>query len=102
MAGFEEAPSVSQERMNGMADDLEDMNNLLNNGRGAVCVEDVILYLRRGDIASARNCADTDQDKIRRFCEIQKYIFDHLFNSDDRRRRTFDTKRNPCGGSIYK
>ena len=69
-----------------MADKLDALQGVKNDGRGVSCVRDIIAYLRRGDIGSARQVARTDHDKINDAlglnADIKEFIKKELFRGE--------------------
>ncbi len=55
---------LSQAEMEGIAARLEQLNGIINEGRGSLVVKDVVMYLRNGDLRSARTRAYIDGDKL--------------------------------------
>lgn len=54
--------------------DLSEMESRLNRPMGISCLRAVILYLKRGDIESAKAIADLDFDKMRQYPELAEYV----------------------------
>jgi hypothetical protein len=46
---------------------LYQAQGLENGGRGVSCVREIVNYLERGDLRSAKTVANTDSDKIRNY-----------------------------------
>jgi hypothetical protein len=57
-----------------MADQLDELQSVANNGRGVSCVRTVITYLRRGDFDSAKAVIETEHDKIENYPEIVQVL----------------------------
>jgi len=53
---------------------LHQAQSLENDGRGVFCVREIVNYLERGDLRSAKTVADTDNDKIRNYPFLSKII----------------------------
>ncbi|MBI2035782.1 MAG: hypothetical protein HYT12_03850 [Candidatus Liptonbacteria bacterium] len=59
-----ELKQESQEYYNRLADKLNALQKVKNDGRGMNCVRAIVLELLRGDIGSAKAIAWNEQDKI--------------------------------------
>lgn len=59
-------------------DELEILQATYNGGRGVSCVKSIIIYLRRGDNASALSTALNEFDKIRRYPKIVEMLGNNL------------------------
>lgn len=66
-----------------MADKLNELQSVENDGRGISCVRTIITFLKLGDLASARQTAMWDHDKIVNYPLIMIYIKDELFKGED-------------------
>ena len=69
-----ENPETRSAELNAMADRLDELQKVENEGRGISCVQDVILFLRRGKFEDARATAEGDHDKIRYYPEIERVM----------------------------
>jgi len=57
-----------------LANRLEELQSTKNEGRGVSCVQTLIVYLRRGDIDSAKAVYLNKGDKIRNYPDIKELI----------------------------
>ena len=72
----------SSERWLELADKLDALQALKNDGRGVSTVRGIIASLRRGDIAGARAEAMNDGDKIQSYPDIKDMISMELFDGE--------------------
>lgn len=78
----EKIPSFEKIELTKIADELNKMQAMENDGRGVSCVQTVIVYLRLGDLGSAKAVCNNEGDKIRNYPKIKEYIKKTLFKSD--------------------
>lgn len=64
-----------------LASRLEVLQAEANPGMGVSCVRSIAMYLRKGDVESARAVADTDHDKIRNYPSIEAILIQEGFLS---------------------
>lgn len=62
------------EEMKEIADRLDELQSVENDGRGISHIRSVIVYLRRGDYDSANNVRRVEGDKTRSYPAIGEYI----------------------------
>lgn len=60
--------------MRRLATDLYNLQRPCNDGRGVECVRGVCAYLWRGELQSARNVCDNEQDKISNYPDIYDLV----------------------------
>lgn len=65
-------------RLNPIADELDKLQSLENEGRGVQCVRQMITYLRAGDFGSAWSTYQTDGDKTRQYPELERALRTHF------------------------
>ncbi len=53
-----------------LADELDALQAIENDGRGVSCVRTVCLFLRRGDLQEAKSTVNNESDKIRSYPNI--------------------------------
>ena len=58
--------------------ELDDLQSKENDGRGVACIRDIIFYLRRNEIDTAKRVYQSEGDKIRQYPEIQKWLLDNF------------------------
>lgn len=75
---------TERENLASIADELEKMQAIENEGRGISCVKTVIIYLRLGDLTKAKAVCDNEGDKIGNYPEIKEYIKKTLFKDDEK------------------
>ena len=63
-----------------LADKLDVLQAEKNDRRGVSCVRTLIMYLRRGDIDSARAVCMNEGDKIRSYPDIKQILEEELIN----------------------
>lgn len=73
-----ETPNLIREGMTKMADVLDALQAVENEGRGIRCVQAIVTYLRRGDFASAQNVRSIDGDKTRGYPKVEQALTEHL------------------------
>lgn len=59
-------------------DELETLQATYNGGRGVSCVQSIIIYLRRGDNASALSTTINEFDKICSYPKIVEILGNNL------------------------
>jgi len=57
-----------------LADKLDALQAEKNDGRGVSCVRTLIMYLRRGEIDTAKAVCLNESDKIRSYPDIQDVL----------------------------
>lgn len=57
-----------------LIEDLQQLQMQCNSGRGLNCVQDIIEYLKNGDLHHAKVVACNEFDKIRYYSDICQYI----------------------------
>ena len=57
---------------------LDSLQRLENDGRGVSCVRTIITCLRNSQYKDAVTCCITENDKIRNYPPIQKYLIEIL------------------------
>ena len=57
---------------------LDSVQKKENKGRGIGCVETILLYMRAGDIDSARAVARNDSDKLWQYPDIRRFIHEMI------------------------
>lgn len=62
-----------------VAQELYQLQEKKNDGRGISCVRQVVDELRRGDIEGARTIADMDGDKLRGYPDIENFLEETIF-----------------------
>lgn len=71
-----------------LADALDELQKVKNNGRGVSCVEEIVMWLRDGDIRKARAVAIHDFDKIGDVLDqnkdIKELVKTELFRGEDK------------------
>lgn len=78
-----ENPKESKEKDWGaVADELDLLQKDKNNGRGVACVKDIMGFLKRGDVKSAKAIASWDHDKIRNYPDIEDFLEKTIFEDD--------------------
>lgn len=82
-------PEKGQEYYNALADKLEAMQALENNGKGVECIKAVIYYLRKGMISAAKSKCFSDDDKFHYLENIREIIKSELFEPKERNPWTF-------------
>ncbi|MDP3992918.1 MAG: hypothetical protein Q8Q05_01755 [bacterium] len=72
-------PNVEKEEMSfvELADQLDAMQAEKNEGRGVMHIRDIISYLRRGDIESAKAVARSEGDKTESYPDIKSFLEEH-------------------------
>jgi hypothetical protein len=53
---------------------LSEINSSINNGRGILCVRDIISYLNNNDVSTARLYYEHDGDKIASYPKLQMWF----------------------------
>lgn len=71
-----------EERMIAMADELTQLNQKLNGGRGIQTIRSIAIYLRQGDIDSAQAVCWNDGDKITD-PEVREYLVKNLYHGEN-------------------
>lgn len=69
--------------LNYLAEQLDELQNQENNGRGVSCVKSALAYLRAGDLASAKQVCFHDADKISGYPKIKSFIIANLFEPNE-------------------
>lgn len=69
--------------MKDLADTLDQLQAVENDGRGVSCVRGVVGELRRSNRAGAEAIANNDYDKIRNYPEIKRVV-DENFGTEDK------------------
>lgn len=57
------------------ANEIDEVQSKENDGRGIVCVEIIVHYLRQGNYNSALNVRRIDGDKTRMHKEVEKVLY---------------------------
>ncbi|MDO8558206.1 MAG: hypothetical protein Q7S09_03395 [bacterium] len=65
-----------------LADRLDVLQAKKNEGRGVSCIRTLIVYLRRGDIDSARAVCLNESDKIKSYQDIKEILERELVKED--------------------
>lgn len=73
-------PQNEQKRLAELADKLDAAQKAENDSRGVSCVQNLIIYLRMGDIQSAKAICGNEADKIMNYPDIRKIIQQELFS----------------------
>jgi hypothetical protein len=63
-----------------LADNLDKLQASKNDGRGISCVRTLVMYLRRGDIESAKAVCLNEGDKIRNYPDIKELLETELMD----------------------
>ncbi len=71
------------EKLNNIADELDELQKLENNGRGVSCVQSAISFLRMGRLDEAKNICNWDHDKIINYPKLVEYIKENLFKGEE-------------------
>jgi hypothetical protein len=58
--------------------ELDELQKKENNGNGVSCVKSALVYLRMGDVETARAVCTTDWDKIREYPDLAKSLEEKL------------------------
>ena len=70
-----------------LANLLDELQKEKNSGRGVSCVQEIVMWLRKGDIGKARAVATHDADKIHdtfgRYRDIEELIKTELFRGEN-------------------
>ena len=64
------------EDLAGFANELDTLQRVENDGRGVSCVRTLLVYLRRGDLQSARAVINNEFDKIRNYPALKAKIWE--------------------------
>lgn len=65
-----------------LADQLDKLQKNENEGRGVSCVKTIILYLKRGEIDTAKAVCNNEGDKISNYEEIKQFLISSLFKNE--------------------
>lgn len=60
-----------------LANSLDELQAIQNNGRGVSCIRSVVFSLKKNDIQSAKVCIRNEWDKISQYKEIVKFLKKH-------------------------
>ena len=75
-----EFTNISENKdLNFLAEQLDELQNQENNGRGISCIRQVVADLRVGDLENARQVCFWDHDKIINYPQIKSFIIANLF-----------------------
>lgn len=64
----------SKEEMLRIADELNQLQEKENDGRGITCVKSIVAYLRMGDLRSAVLIRQHDGDKTINYYDVENYL----------------------------
>lgn len=73
-----ETPNPIREDLTKIADAIDALQSVENEGRGIHCVQAIVTYLRRGDLASAQSIRSIDGDKTRGYPKVEQALTEHL------------------------
>ncbi|MFA6536771.1 MAG: hypothetical protein WCT18_00030 [Patescibacteria group bacterium] len=73
----------SKEELLSLAQKLEELQKVENNGRGVSCLRLVVEYLKMGQLGAARQVCFTDGDKIFNYPLVVDFIKKNLFKSTE-------------------
>ena len=79
----EQINNKNNERLTNIANQLDELQKLENNGRGVSCVKSAITYLKAGDIESAKQICRWDHDKIVNYPKLVEFIKNNLFEKGE-------------------
>lgn len=57
-----------------VADALEKLESIENNGRGIQCCKSIVFYLKKNDWDSAVRVANLETDKIRSYTDVYDFL----------------------------
>lgn len=66
---------INKATMSLLADRLDSLQAVENEGRGITCVRSIVLYLRRGDWESAQAIRRNEGDKTRVYPRVEAELF---------------------------
>lgn len=86
-ASFEKTFAVANAHNVKIANDLDGLQSVENDGRGVMCVKSMVTYLRRNQFAEAQGIYQVDGDKTRQYpaleAALRKYFGCRLHGTHD-------------------
>jgi hypothetical protein len=75
---FEKTFAVTRAHLAAIADDLDVLQSVENDGRGVRCVQQMITYLRRNEFERARGIYQADGDKTRQYPKLEAALREYF------------------------
>jgi hypothetical protein len=88
-----EAP-IQEKDLKTIADELDQLQQQENNGRGVSCVRSVVDYLKAGQLDEAKRMCEWDHDKIRNYPKLVEYLKNNLFTPEEHPWATYERLMN--------
>lgn len=65
-----------------LANQLNDLQNKENEGRGISCVKTIVTYLQNGDIETAKAICRNESDKINSYEDVKNFLITNLYKDE--------------------
>lgn len=83
MERLEQPINTNNEKLSGIAFQLDELQKIENDGRGVSCVRSAVAYLRAGDLKIAKQICWHDHDKIINYSKLVEFIKNNLFEAGE-------------------